>query len=758
MRLSTALDPRDPARHRERRSARPGVVLSGPVQDEEREFAVYANMVRDHWRLVLAVFACVLGAAALLALLLRPVYEASMLIYVEESTPSTSRNALNDVASMFDTKQAASAEMELLRSRAVAGATVERLRLAIDAEPDYFPVLGKLMRHLQPGRLSTPGVFGMGGQVWGSEAIEVSRFDLPQAWLRRPFRLIAQGGGSYVLVEPLGQRRFPGRIGELLLLATSAGPLALQVDRLDGKPGAAFVLSRNASIAATVTLQRDLKISEQGRQSGVIEVRYEAGSPERAHTVLAEVGRQYLAQNLRHKSEEAEKSLAFLDAQLPKLKANLERAENEYNQFRHRHGTVDFAEEAKLSVMRADAAGNRRSELVQRRTELLTRFTARHPMVVAVTGQIADIDRQQAVTAEHIKTLPLLEQEAGRLGREIKVNTELYTALANTAQQLRIVSVGKVGNVRLVDAPVVDDEPVRPYRKLILLAGTLLGVLAGLGAVLLRKNFAAAVDDPLRLEALLGERVVAASIPHSEGQAALARRGGRGGASLLLALDQPGDGAIEALRSFRASLRFSMSHFSNNVIMFAGPTSGLGKSFISANFAAVLASGGKRVLLVDGDLRNGCLHQLFGVARGQGLSEAASGALPPGQALVRSVLPNLDLMTAGSLTVRQTAPLLHVDIGATLEALREQYDLVLIDSPPVLALADPLVIGSHAGAVFLVVRAGVSTAREIAEAVKRLNQAGLAPAGIVFNDVKPRLSYYGYKYSDRQVGQLEFAT
>ncbi len=757
MRLSTALDPRDPHRHRERRTAPPGVVLSTPIQDEEREFAVYANMVRDHWRLVAAVFAVVLAAAVLMALLLRPVYEASMLIYVEEATPSTSRNALNDVASMFDTKKAASAEMELLRSRAVAGATVERLRLTITAQPDYFPVLGKFMRNLQPGRLSTPGVFGMGGQVWGSEAIEVSRFELPSAWLRRSFRLIAQGKGGYLLVEPFSQRRFQGRVGELLLLNTSSGPLALQVDRLDGKPGAAFVLSRTSTIAATTTLQRDLKITEQGRQSGVIEVKYEANSPETAHDVLAEVGRQYMAQNLRHKSEEAEKSLAFLDTQLPKLKANLERAESEYNNFRHVHGTVDFAEEAKLSLARADAARTRRSELVQRRTELLTRFTTRHPMVVGVSGQIADLDRQQAATADHIKTLPLLEQEAGRLGREIKVNTDLYTALANTAQQLRIVSVGKVGNVRLVDAPVVDDEPVRPHRKLIVISGAMLGLLAGLAAVLLRKNFGGAVDDPLRVEALLGARVVAASIPHSVGQAELARRGERAGKSQLLALDQPGDGAIEALRSFRASLRFSMPHFHNNVIMFAGPTSGMGKSFISANFAAVLAAGGKRVLLVDGDLRNGCLHQLFGVARGQGLSEAASGAVPPGQALVRSVVPNLDLMTTGSLAGRQSEPLLQVDIGAMLELLRGHYDLVLIDSPPVLALSDALVIGSHAGAVFLVVRAGVSTAREIAEAVKRLNQAGIAPAGIVFNDVKPRLSHYGYKYAYNQVGQLEFA-
>ncbi|MDB5962237.1 MAG: Tyrosine protein kinase [Massilia sp.] len=760
MKTSTALDPRgsrEPHRHRERRQSEPGIVLSTPVQDDESEFAMYLNMVRDHWRMVAAVFTAVFTTAVLVAVLLRPVFEASMLIYVEEATPTPSRNALNDVASMFDTKKAAGAEMELLRSRAVAGATVERLHMDIDAGPDYFPVLGKLMRNLRPGQLSSPGLFGAGGYVWGSESIDIGRLEVPPGWARRTFRLLARGDGRYTVFEPRSGLRFEGRVGQALQIATGAGPMLLTVDRLAGKPGARFLFSRIPAAAAIASLQHELKIAEQGRQSGVIEVRYEAATPEAAHAVLTEVSRQYMSQNLRHKSEEADKSLAFLDAQLPKLKDKLERAESDYNNFRHAHGTVDFAEEAKLSLMQAAAARTRRDELVQRRTELLTRFTARHPMVTAVTGQIADIDRQQARTAQRITQLPLLEQEAGRLGREIKVNTDLYTALANTAQQLRIVSVGKVGSVRLVDAPMVDDEPVRPHRKAILVSGALLGVLAGLAAVLLRKNFGGGVEDPLRIEALLGARVVAASIPHSAAQARLARRAMRYGKVALLARDEPADGAIEALRSFRASLRFSMPHFDNNVIMFAGPTSGMGKSFVSANFAAIMAAGGKRVLLIDADLRNGCLHQAFGVPRGDGLCEAASGAVPPAKALMRDVMPNLDLMTTGSLAGERPELMLQVDVGALLEALRSHYDLVLVDSPPVLALADPLVIGSHAGAVFLVVRAGVSTAREIAEAVKRLNRAGIAPAGIVFNDVKPRLSYYGYRYACRHVGQLEFA-
>jgi tyrosine-protein kinase Etk/Wzc len=504
-------------------------------------------------------------------------------------------------------------------------------------------------------------------------------------------------------------------------------------------------------------LQTQLFISEQGKQSGVIAVRLEGGSAEATNALLTEIGRLYMDQNLNRKSVEAEKSLAFLDQQMPKLKARLEHAEGEYNTFRHANGTIDFAEEARQSLQQATAAKQRRIELVQKRAELLTRFTALHPMVASVSDQLREVDQELSNIAEHIKRLPLLEQDALRLSREIKVSTDLYTALANTAQQLRIVSVGRASNVRLVDPPMVTDEPIRPYRKAIVASGAMIGLLLGIAAAFLRRNLTTGVDDPLYIEKMLGARVVFASIPRSEAQLRLNRRSTAPGRQSLLALDWPTDGAIEALRSFRASLQFSMPRFDNNVIMFAGPTSSLGKSFITANMAVVMAAGGKRVLLVDADVRNGRLHQHFGITRENGLCEVISGAMPASDAIRCGVLDNLDLMPTGRMPANHPDFFKDLAIGALLKSVSPRYDMVLVDSPPILALADALVLGSHAGAVFLIVRAGVSTEREITESIKRLNQAGVSPYGILFNDVKPRLSAYGYRYGYGNVEQLEYA-
>jgi tyrosine-protein kinase Etk/Wzc len=731
-----------------------------PAQDELALGAVL-GLLRDNARLILAVAFGFALLAAVYALVARPAYEATMLIHVEEVNPSSAKNALNELSSMFETKKAATAEMELLRSRAVVAPAVERLKLYIEARPRVFPVLGPLLRIARPGRLSQPGLFGFGGYVWGAEQIEVAQFTVPAAMLNREFVITSMGGQRFSVYEPASNIMFYGTIGPLLRAETEAGPVELQVSRLDARAGARFFATRHATMAAIRKLQRDLVVAEQGKQSGVIEVRLEGPSAELVNETLREIGQQYMAQNFARKSEEAEQSLAFLDRQLPKLKAKLEGTESAYNRFRNANGTVDFAEEAKLSLQQATAAKLRRAELQQKREELLTRFTVRHPMVVAVNGQLRQVEQELADVAQHIKTLPQLEQDAQRLSREMKIDTDLYTALANTAQQLRIVSVGKTSNVRMVDAPMVSDEPVRPHRALLVTVGVAGGLLLGVVAAVLRRSVLGGVEDPAHIEQLLGSRVVFASIPHSAAQARLSRRGGRGERQPLLALDWPTDGAVEALRSFRASLQFSMPRFDNNVVMIAGPTSGLGKSFVTANFAAVMAASGKRVLLVDADVRNGRLHRLFGAGREHGLCEAITGAVPIGEVIRREVLANLDFIPTGCVNARRPDLFMHIDVGVLLESVRAQYDLVLVDSPPVLALADSLVIGRHAGAVFLVARAGVSTEREITEAIKRLNQAGVSPAGILFNDVKPRLSGYGYKYGEAygaaNLARLEYA-
>jgi tyrosine-protein kinase Etk/Wzc len=717
----------------------------------------YFNTLYDSRWLIGGITALITLVAVLYALVAKPVYEDDLMIHVEEESPNASKNILSEASSLFETKKAAIAEMELLRSRMVVSRAVDNLQLYIQVEPKYLPIAGFWFANQNSGQLSEPGLFGYGGYVWGGERADVSVFDVPDLWLNREFTLVAKGNNRYRFSGG-GQRMvFEGTVGQRYRVPTPDGVLEIKVDTMYAKTGAAFRLKRMSRLGTIQAMQTALVISEQGKQSGVIEVKLQGDNPKRIHSLLSEVGREYMRQNLARKTEEAEKSLAFLNQQLPILKRQLEQSEDRYNQFRNAHGTVDLQQEARMSLEQAAAARTRRIELVQKKTELLSRFTEDHPIVASINRQRKEVDDEIDRIQARIKSLPVLEQDEARLTRDIKVNTDLYTALSNTAQQLRLISVGRVSNVRMIDAPIAPEKPIKPNRPLIVALAVVTGLFLGTLLAFTRKAIKGGIDDPEKIERLLQARIVYATIPHSSNQDKLTRKArGEGGILPLLAQVMPEDEAVESLRSFRAALQFSMPHFKNNIVMFAGATRGVGKSFISANFAAVMAASGKRVLLIDADLRNGHLHRFFGVSRERGLSRSITGALPVEEIIHHNVLENLDFIPTGELPPNRAEFLLHLNFGSLLESVSANYDLVLLDPPPLLAVADALIIGAHAGAVFIVARSGQTTEGQINETIKRLNHAGISPQGVVFNDMTLRLGGYGnYKYGGAsQIGYV----
>ena len=705
------------------------------------ELKSYLNTLYDSRWLIGTVTTVITIIAILYALVASPVYEANLMIHVEEESPNASKNILSEASSLFETKKAAIAEMELLRSRMVVARAVDNLQLFIDVQPKYFPIGAFWFAKKNGSTLSKPGFFGYGGYVWGSEHADVSVFNVPEAWLNREFVLTVQGQQRYRL-EGGGQRIvFDGLTGDRYVVQTPDGPLEIRVDNLHAKTGAVFYLKRRSRLVTIEAIQSAMVITEQGKQSGVIEVKLQGENAQRINALLSELGREYLRQNLARKTEEAEKSLAFLNQQLPILKHQLEESEDRYNQFRNTHGTVDLREEGRMSLQQAVAAKNRRIDLIQKKAELMARFTEDHPIVSALNRQRKEIDSEIDEIASRIKTLPVLEQDEARLTRDIKVNTDLYTALSNTAQQLRLISVGRVSNVRMIDAPIAPEKPLKPNRLLIISLAMVTGLFVGILIAFGRKAMKRGIDDPLKIERLLRARVVYATIPHSISQDKLNRKArGDNLGTPLLAQMMPDDSAIESLRSFRAALQFSMPHFKNNIVMFTGPTRNLGKSFIAANLAAVVAASGKRVLLIDADLRNGYLHRYFGVQREPGLSKAISGSMPVEDVIHHDVMDNMDFIATGGLPPNRSEFFLHLNFGTLLETVSPHYDLILIDPPPILEVADALIIGAHAGSVFIVARSGITTEDEINESIKRLNHAGISPQGVLFNDMAPKLN------------------
>ena len=242
---------------------------------------------------------------------------------------------------------------------------------------------------------------------------------------------------------------------------------------------------------------------------------------------------------------------------------------------------------------------------------------------------------------------------------------------------------------------------------------------------------------------------VFATVPHSKEQMQLDAdaRAKKPGTHLLASL-KPNEAAIESLRSLRTALQFAMLDAPNNIVLFTGPTPNIGKSFTSANFAAVLAAAGKRVLLIDADMRKGHINQFFGLERGLGLSELLSGTQTLDKVLRPGVAPGLDFLSTGTMPPNPAELLMSATAQDLLKQLSTQYDVVLVDTPPVLAVSDTAILAPQAGTTFLVVRADVSSLGEVQEATKRLSQSGVAVKGVIFNglDITKRRYGYGYGY------------
>jgi tyrosine-protein kinase Etk/Wzc len=699
-------------------------------------------LVERRWLIAsIALAGCLLGAAA--ALITKPVYEANILLQIDESG-GVSKHLMGDLAGIFDLKTAAASEMEVLRSRLVLSRAAESAKLNLTVEPMYFPGIGAwLARRNQ--QLSEPGFLGRGGYVWGAENAIVSTFNVPKELEGTTFKLTALGNGAYVFTQEDKKIAAEGKVGDPLKIKTSQGEIELQVDRLAANPRATFLLARTPISTAVNTLQNALVIAERGKLSGVVAVTLEGQDPIGITNVLNAIGREYIRQHVDRKTAEVEKSLALLNAQLPDLKQELERSETRYNDLRNNRGTIDLDQEAKSILQQSVLSQTKLVELKQKREELLTRFQNEHPVVEAINQQIKELNRDLAGLNAKIKKMPAVEQDVYRLTRDVQQSKNLFTTVSSTASQLRLSLASQVGSVRLLDNAVLPVKPIKPNRLLMVALAGIVGLFAGVIFVLAKKTLSAKINDPQEIERLLG-LTVSARIPYSANQERLEAQMRRKARKVsVLSQNMPSDGTIESLRRFRSSLQFAMHDARNNLIMITGPTPAVGKSFVSANLASVLSLIGKKILLIDADLRTGHLHQYFGLDRSKGLSNALVEDAPLAQILRENVVKNVDFISTGDLPPDPGELLASERFGNLLQVCAANYDFVLIDTAPVLAFSDALLVASHAGAIFNVVRRAVNIMDEIEESVKSLNQAGFFITGIIFNGMMPNRSYYGYR-------------
>jgi len=677
-----------------------------------------------------------------------PVYKADALIQVESKKASIP--GLEDLAGLGGEADATvGTEIEIIKSRRNLTKAIKNLKLDIEVKPKRFPLLGNLYKKFfnQDDVKKPPLIWEwLDNKVfpfaWGNESIDVRDFTVPSYLLNDEVQLINGKNGSYKLFKD-DHLILEGKVG--YLSRSKDGAIQLRIREIVGLPGTKYTLTKKSNLKVIEYLQKEIKASEKGKKTGMISLVLQGTDRQKIVNIIDHISSTYVEQNQKRSSKEAERALKFLQDQSAPIKNKVDEAEAKLRTYRTNHQTVDVTMESQAVLDLVSGIDKELQKLSLQRDELGQKFTGNHPVLLALAAQEKKLILRKRRTESKISKLPKTQQELLKLEREFKALSDTYSELVNQIQGFKIAKASSVGNVYIIDTAVVYDKPVKPKKGLILVLGALLGGMLGVLIVFLRKALHQTVHNPEKLEEATGIPVYA-TVPFS---AEVKLTGGFNKDKRqrsLLAMEKPNDPSIESLRSLRTSLHFALLEAKNNIVMITGPSPGIGKSFISSNFASVLASAEQKVLLIDADMRKGYLHNLLNKKISPGLSDLISKQVTLKEAThtIQIGKEHFDIITRGKTPPNPSELLMHSSFKELLDQLSDEYDLILIDTPPVHAVTDPTIIGALSGVVFMVVYSDLHSMKEIEHAVTRLAHTGIETKGFIFNGYNAKKSSYGY--------------
>ncbi|EPJ9011760.1 polysaccharide biosynthesis tyrosine autokinase [Acinetobacter baumannii] len=693
------------------------------------------------WKLI-ALCVILSVVCALLYLRVTPdTYSVDALVQVEDSK-GASAALLGDLSQMIEQKSPAQAEIEILKSRLVLGTVIKDLHLNIQVSSTENTLTHRLLSDADyKTEYTTKSVIFKDGL----KSFDIRQFEIPAYYLdknllldfdKQSLRLTDPVTEEVILTVPLNQ------------VNHVAGPHGLWKVAIFTKDqfDATYNIKSLSLPIAVNAISANYAVAERGKLTGVLGLNYQGQDKEHITKVLNAILATYSAQNIERRSAESAQTLKFLDEQLPDLKKQLDDAERQFNKFRQQYNTVDVTKESELYLTQSITLETKKAELEQKQAEMAAKYTAEHPAMREINGQLAAINKQIGELNSTLKQLPDVQRQYLQLYREVEVKTQLYTALLNSYQQLRIAKAGEIGNVRIVDTAVEPVEPIKPKKLLVLILSVFVGGFIGALIALLRNMLRTGIKDSGQIENEM-DLPVYATVPRSPIQESRIKILKKKKSIPILAVKNSDDIAIESLRSIRTAIHFALANAKNNIIMIAGPSPEVGKSFISTNLATIFAQGNKRVLLIDTDMRRGYMHKYFDVDVKPGLSELLSGQADLQKVLHKTQVANLDVITRGKSPTNPSEILSSNQFKELLEQLQSQYDHIIIDTPPVLAVTDGIIISQYTGVNLIVARYAKSQMKELELTVNRFEQAGVKVNGFILNDIQRASAGYGYGYN-----------
>ena len=687
----------------------------------------------DHRKLIISVTALFTLFSLAYALFATPIYQADAMIQVEERQANS---ILSNLSQMLPDSQPQSApEIALIQSRMILGKTVDDLNLQTRVVQSHFPLFGAGWSRIMGDKQHT---------------LSVSRFyiknsgDYDSDIVKAKVKVI--DSTHYLLLS--NGFELNGTVGELI----NEHGIAIKIDEINAPAGTSFDIYLVPRLKAITDLQKMLSVSDQGKNTGMLTLTVTGDDPSLIEKILDSISGNYLAQNIARQAAQDQKSLEFLNQQLPKVRAELDTAENKLNTYRRQNDSVDLSLEAKSVLDQIVNVDNQLNELTFRESEISQLYTKEHPTYKALLEKRKTLVDEKAKLNKRVSGMPETQQEILRLSRDVESGRAVYMQMLNRQQELSISKSSAIGNVRIIDNAITLPQPVKPKKVIIVLLGIIFGSMFSIGLVLLRVLLRRGIESPEQLEEI-GINVYA-SIPVAEAfsQKTLQKnnwlRKEKDEIQGFLAIENPADIAIEAIRGLRTSLHFAMMEARNNVLMISGASPNAGKTFVSTNLATIIAQTGKKVLLVDTDMRKGYTHKLFNVSNENGLSDFLSGKTEMGKVVKKVDAIGFDFISRGMAPPNPAELLMHRRFGELISWASQNYDIVVLDTPPILAVTDAAIIGHYAGTTLLVARFEENTVKELEGSFKRFEQSGVSVKGCILNGiVKKASSHYGYGYN-----------
>lgn len=684
---------------------------SSAASDEIDLLALFKILKSSYLKIgFFTLFFIVIGAAY--SFLATPIYQANATLQYDKMSQVSLLDQMSDVMPFANSNSQVDSEIEVIKSRMVLGKTVADLNLDTQIAPA-----------------------GFFDSLWGDKAsVAISLYSLPEHLIGEPAIVTYLGENRYAL--HIDNQTVEGTVGELL----KQDEISLLVSSINAEAGQEFTLFKNTRYSTIENLRKTLAIAEVGKGTGIISMEIKGADKAENVQILNSIIQNYVEQNTERKKEVTNNTLLFLDEYLPKVKAKLDNYENQLNAFRKKNESIDLSLEAKSALDSALQVEEKLNELTFKEVEIQQLYTRNHPAYQSLLDKRQQLLREKEKISKNIQKLPNTQQQIVRLTRDVESEQAIYNQLVAKQQELSVLNSGITADVRIIDSAESQPNAVAPKKSLILVLATILGFIVGCAYVIAREFFNNKIKGTEDIDAL-GVNVYA-TIPFSTHEKKLIAAGNK----RPLALVKPADTAVEAIRSLRTSVYFSVMNKGNNLVMVSSASPGVGKSFVTSNMTVVLANAGKKVLLIDTDLRKGRIHKAFGLSNKAGLSEYLAQQDITQPTIHRSVIENLDVICRGKNVTHSSELLMGERFKHLLDTVKGQYDIVVIDTTPILAITDSAIIGKYVGTSLLIAYYGVNTVKDIELSLKRFKQNDIEITGVILNGIDAKSDDYNYVY------------